>query len=254
MQLTLIRNATLRLSYANHLLLIDPFLAPQHSLPSFTGTSPNPMTALPVPADEVLADAELVLVSHLHADHFDSVAQQLVPKTLPMIYQPTDAERIRGFGFTEITPLEPDAPVTWNGLTFTYVNGEHGTGEVLAMMGRTMGFVLRAEGEPSVYWTGDTILTDDVRATIERERPDVIVTHSCGAVWNTDVLIVMDAAQTVEVCQLAPWATVIATHMEALDHSTITRAALREAADAAGISATQLRILADGESFTLDLA
>lgn len=251
MQLTLIRNATLRLVYGGYRLLVDPYLAPQHSLPSFTGRSLNPMVALPMPADAVVAGAELVIVSHLHADHFDAVAQQLVPKSLPMIYQPSDAERIRGFGFTDITPLEHD--VTWNGLAFTYVNGEHGTGEVLGMMGRTMGFVLRAEGEPSVYWTGDTVLTAEVRETIERERPDVIVTHSCGAVWNTNVLIVMDAAQTVEVCQLAPWATVVATHMEALDHSTITRAALREAATAAGISNTQLRIPEDGESLTFTL-
>lgn len=252
MQLTLIRNATLRLSYAGYLLLIDPYLAPQHSLPSFTGKSPNPMTPLPLPAEDVVADAELLLVSHLHTDHFDAPAQELLPKDIPLIHQPGDEARITAAGFTNLTPLIDS--VQWHGLSFTYVPGEHGSGEVLKMMGRTMGFVLRAEGEPSVYWAGDTILTDDVRATIERERPDVIVTHSCGAVWNTDVLIVMDAAQTAEVCQLAPWATVVATHMEALDHSTVTRADLREAADAANISATQIRIPADGETLTLNPA
>ena len=90
---------------------------------------------------------------------------------------------------------------------------------------------MRAEGEPSVYWAGDTVLTPEVRDVITRERPDVIVTHSCGAVWNTVTLIVMDAAETVEVCQLAPRATVVAVHMEALDHATVTRQELRKAAD-----------------------
>ena len=84
MQLQLIRNATLRLHYAGHLILIDPYLAEKHSLPSFTGKSPNPMVALPCTPEEAIADAELVLVSHLHTDHFDGVAQNLLPKALPL--------------------------------------------------------------------------------------------------------------------------------------------------------------------------
>jgi L-ascorbate metabolism protein UlaG (beta-lactamase superfamily) len=249
MRLTLIRNATLRLSYGGHMLLVDPFLAPQHSLPSFAGKSPNPLVDLPVPAGEVLAGAELVIISHLHGDHFDPLAQQQLPKTLPLICQPENEERIRGFGFTHVTPLV--GQVRWDGLKFSYVGGEHGSGEVLAGMGPVMGFVLRADGEPSIYWAGDTVLIPEVRDAIARERPDVIVTHSCGAVWNTDTLIVMDAAQTVEVCQLAPWATVVAAHMEALDHATVTRQELRQAAEDAGITATQLLIPDDGETLVL---
>ena len=61
--------------------------------------------------------------------------------------------------------------------------------------------------------------------TIEAFEPDVIVTHSCGALWD-DTLIVMDAEQTVATAKAAPRATVIATHMEALDHSTVGRDAL----------------------------
>ncbi|MFN8418248.1 MAG: hypothetical protein U0528_03230 [Anaerolineae bacterium] len=67
-------------------------------------------------------------------------------------------------------------------------------------------------------------------------------------------LIVMDAAQTLEVCRLAPaTAIVIAAHMEALDHATVTRADLRSAAAAAGISTAQLCIPDDGESVKLSL-
>ena len=47
MQLELLRNATLKITYDGHVLLIDPYFAPRHSLPSFTGRSPNPMTELP---------------------------------------------------------------------------------------------------------------------------------------------------------------------------------------------------------------
>ena len=42
MKLQLFRNATLKLDYAGHTVLIDPYLAPKHSLPSFTGRLLNP--------------------------------------------------------------------------------------------------------------------------------------------------------------------------------------------------------------------
>lgn len=37
------------------------------------------MTELPLGIDEILRGVELVVVSHLHTDHFDDVAKQVVP-------------------------------------------------------------------------------------------------------------------------------------------------------------------------------
>ena len=74
------------------------------------------------------------------------------------------------------------------------------------------------------------------------------MTHSCGAVWGEDVLIVMDAAQTVAACRAAPQATVVAVHMEALDHGTVSRQQLRTYAEERGISSAVLRIPANGET------
>ena len=68
--------------------------------------------------------------------------------------------------------------------------------------------------------------------------------------WGDNVLIVMDAAQTVAVCRAAPNSTVIATHMEALDHATVTREALRKHAEAQGIEPERLLIPLDGEKIT----
>ena len=83
MKFQLIRNATLRLSYADQEILIDPYFAAQYALPSYTGKSPNPLVGLPIAIEAILKDVTLVMVSHLHSDHFDTVAQQTVPKTLP---------------------------------------------------------------------------------------------------------------------------------------------------------------------------
>jgi len=247
MKLQLFRNATLKLDYAGHTVLIDPYLAPKHSLPSFTGRSPNPMVDLPAGIDEILAGVELVVVSHLHTDHFDKVAKEVVPKDLPLICRPGDERTILEAGFTDVRPLLD--VFGWNGLVFTRREGSHGLGPVVEKMGPVMGFTLEADGEPRIYWAGDTVLYPPVIKTIEETTPDIIVTHSCGAKWDGD-LIIMDAEQTIATCELAKHALVVVTHMEALDHATTTRADLRRAAAARKVTAKRLFIPADGETMT----
>ncbi|MDK4703672.1 MBL fold metallo-hydrolase [Rhizobium sp. CNPSo 4062] len=248
MQLELIRNATLKITYGGQVLLIDPYFAPRHTLPSFTGRSPNPMTELPRSIDDILQGVELVIVSHLHTDHFDAVAKERVPKTLPILCQPGDEGRIRDAGFTSVTPLAQS--IVWQGVTITPKQGSHGIGPVVEKMGPVIGLTLEADGEPTVYWAGDTVLYPPVAGTILEFSPDIIVTHSCGARWDGD-LIVMDDKQTLEVSRLAPQATIVATHMEALDHATVTRQALRQTAEAGGLDPSRLLIPADGETLHL---
>jgi len=248
MQLELIRNATLKITYGGRVLLIDPYFAPRHSLPSFTGRSANPMTELPRSIDDILQSVELVIVSHLHTDHFDAVAKERVPKALPIFCQPGDEGRIRDEGFTNVTPLTQS--ITWQGVTITPRQGSHGVGPVVEKMGPVIGLTLEADGEPAVYWAGDTVLYPPVTETIREFSPDIIVTHSCGARWDGD-LIVMDDKQTLEVSRLAPQATIVATHMEALDHASVTRQDLRQTAEAGGLDPSRLLIPADGETLHL---
>lgn len=248
MKLQLLRNATLKLSYGGRTILVDPYFAPRHSLPSFAGRSPNPLVDLPLPVEEILAGVELVIVSHLHSDHFDGSAQKAVSKHLPVICQPGDEATIAGAGFTDVTPLTTSTD--WNGLRLTRCEGSHGLGPVVEKMGNVMGFMLETPGEPKLYWAGDTVLYPPVIETVRRAEPDIIVSHSCGACWDGD-LIVMDADQTTSLCETAPRSIVVATHMEALDHATVDRNDLRRAADAKGIPATRLIIPRDGE--TIDL-
>jgi L-ascorbate metabolism protein UlaG (beta-lactamase superfamily) len=243
MNIKLIRNATLRLEYAGRVLLIDPYFAPQHSLPSFAGVSPNPTTELPCSIHTIMKDIDACLVSHLHSDHFDEVAWTNLPKTLELFCQPGDEDEIKSKGFENVRPIIDT--VTWHDITITRTPGQHGSGQVLEDMGLVSGFVFQAAAEPVLYWAGDTILYSDVRETLKRYTPDVIVTHSCAAKWN-GTLIVMDATQTLEVCRLAPNSKVVATHMEALDHATLNRADLNVHAQAAGV--TNLLIPSNGET------
>ncbi len=250
MRLRLFRNATQRLRYAGRELLLDPYFAPKHSRPSYAGRSPNPLVDLPCPPEEIMAGAELLILSHLHSDHFDPEAQRLLPKDLPVLCQPGDEEAIRGHGFERLTPVE--GTLVWNGITLTRTPGQHGTGPAeLADMGQVSGFVFQAPGEPTVYWAGDTVLYEAVRESLARFRPDVVVTHSSGALWKGNGPIVMDAAQTLAVCQALPEARVVAIHLDSLDHGEVSRADLWTAARAAGIADARLLIPADGETLEL---
>jgi len=245
MQIQLIRSATLHIDYAQQRFVIDPYLAAKHSMPSCTGKSPNPLEELPFSAQEVIDGIDMVLVSHLHSDHFDQTAKDLLPPELTIICQLSDVEELREQGFRNAIGVESEH--TWKTIRITRIDGRHGTGKVLQMMGEVSGFVIEAENEPTIYWAGDTIWCEEVASAIDQYQPDIIITHSCGAVWDKNVLILMDAVQTMAVCKAAPNSVVIATHMDSLDHATVSRDELRAHAESNGILSEQLLIPADGE-------
>ena len=254
MDITLVRNATVIIEYAGRRLLVDPDFGPKHSRPAFADRSKNPMVDLPIAPGDILKGMDAVFISHLHSDHFDDVAQSMVPKDIRLFCQPDDQTRIADMGFTNLTAVNES--VSWGPATITRTGGRHGEGPIGRMMGPVSGCVLQAPGEPTLYWAGDTILCDDVRAAVQSFNPDIIVIHASGAVWPDDsgqpVHIVMDDAQTVELCRLAPNSVIVAVHMEALDHGTVTRANLRDRARAQNIADNQLMIPADGQTLTFN--
>ena len=245
MQIQLIRNATFRLTYAGHQLLTDPFLAKKHSIRSFAEVSPNPLVDLPCTPEEVIDQIEMVVVSHLHIDHFDPLTEELLPKDIPLFCQPGDETQLAEKGFQAVTAV--GQPLDWQGITLTRTPAQHGTGVWAERMGNVSGFIFRANNEPAIYWAGDTIWYNSVEKVIADAQPDIIITHSSGARFGDSDPIVMDAAQTIAVCKAAPKAMVIAIHMETLDHGTVSRADLRTLAEAEGITSRQLLIPADGE-------
>ena len=250
MKLQLIRNATMRITYAGQTILTDPCLAAAGALPSYAGRAPNPTVSLPIAIDDLLATIDLVLVSHLHKDHFDPTAQERIPEDTKILCRSQDADQLNKDNFSQVQSIENH--LDYKGIEYHSVPGRHGTSQdVLGDMGTTCGFVLRADNEPTLYWAGDTVWYEGVRETISKWNPDIILTHSGGAVWNKDELIIMDAKQTVDLCRFAPASQVVAIHMEAFDHCTITRAQMRRVAREAGISDDRLLIPEDGEEIVI---
>jgi L-ascorbate metabolism protein UlaG (beta-lactamase superfamily) len=126
MRIQLIRNATLRLTYHGATILIDPYFAPRHTLPSYADKSKNPMVDLPMSLDAIMSGIDMILVSHLHTDHFDSVAKEALPKEILLFCQPGNEQVIRGAGFQDVQPIEDS--VVWRGITITRTEGQHGEG------------------------------------------------------------------------------------------------------------------------------
>lgn len=248
MQIQLIRNATLKIQYGGHTLLIDPDLANKHAREPLAGIANNPTAELPVPLEEVLEGIDAVLVSHLHQDHFDAVAQELLPKYLPLFCQPEDQAKIASSGFRDVHPVV-DA-LEWQSIKIIRTPAQHGTGVWAERLAPVSGFVLQADSEPAVYWCGDTILYPAVNEVIENYSPEIIITHSGGALIGDSGAIIMDIEQTMALAHEAPDATIVAVHLEALDHCPVKRGDLSAAAQEAGIGG-RIHIPDDGEVLRL---
>jgi L-ascorbate metabolism protein UlaG (beta-lactamase superfamily) len=255
MRITLLRNATLVVEGAEQRLVVDPSLAPPRRRPplSWIRSRPalNPTVPLPAGSRDRLTGITGALVTHFrfgHADHLDAGGKRLLAGAgVPTACQPADARTLRRAGI-DAHPVSPDQTISLLGGELTSVPAEHGRGLVGRMMGPGVGFLLRLPGEPSLYLSGDTVLTDAVRAVLERERPDVAVLHSGGAQLDIGSPILMTLEEQLEFVRLAP-GRVIAVHLEALDHCGITRAKLNDALETAGIS-DYVDIPADGQTIS----
>jgi L-ascorbate metabolism protein UlaG (beta-lactamase superfamily) len=246
MKIQLIRNATMKITYAGRTFLTDPMLAPKGDFKAFAGIARNPTIELPFQIEEIVEGIESVVVSHDHPDHFDKTASAALPKMIPVLCQPGDEGKLTDEGFQSVIPIETS--YTWEGITITRTDGQHGSGKVLEFIGIVSGFVFQANGEPTVYWVGDSIWCEPVKSAIEKFKPDIIITHSGGAKLPGFETIIMDAEQTLTTLNASQEAVVVAIHLEALDHCNVSRETLRHIADAAAISPSRLMIPKDGET------
>lgn len=248
-QIQLIRNATMKFTYAGKVFLTDPMLSKKGEIQSFAGIASNPTVELPLSMEEILSGVDAVIVSHLHPDHFHKVSDQKSLHEKQLFCQPEDEAGIRRTGFPSVTPIADKIP--WEGITITRVGGEHGKGEILAKMGNVSGFVFQAINEPTVYWAGDTIWCKKVEDVIEKYKPEIIITHSGGATIPGFSPILMDIQQTIKTLKASPDAVVVAIHLESLDHCTVSRKDLRKQLNAARIDNSRFLIPADGEIIKL---
>jgi L-ascorbate metabolism protein UlaG (beta-lactamase superfamily) len=247
MRLRLVRHATLILEYGRRRFIVDPMLDDVGARPAIQN-SPNPrnnpLVPLPEPPVDVVKDVEAILVTHTHSDHWDETAARVLAKDLPFFGQVEDQNKFRSEGFTSAQPI-PESTM-WEGIQISRTNGRHGTGEIAKALAPVSGFVLREDGEPTVYIAGDTIWCEEVSEALQRFQPDCIVVNAGGARFLEGDPITMTAEDVVAVCNAAPRAQVVAVHMEAINHCLLTRSDLAFQLEAARLGA-RIAIPGDGE-------
>jgi L-ascorbate metabolism protein UlaG (beta-lactamase superfamily) len=173
----------------------------------------------------MLANAEAVMVTHTHRDHFDDYAMQILPHDIQLFCQPLDEEKIRTAGFTNAQSI--DKTIEWNNITINRTPGRHGTGEIGEKMGPVSGFVLQTENEPSLYITGDTIWCAEVKEVLETYHPQIVLCFAGAAQFSSGDPITMTKEDIVQVYKHAPAAKVVVVHMEAWNHCPLSRQELK---------------------------
>lgn len=233
-----IRNATAKIDIAGTTFLVDPYLAPKGSYAGFEGTvnseKRNPLIELSMPVNKVLQGVDAVIVTHTHDDHWDKVAQQLLPKSLPIFVQNAgDAKIIRGQGFKDVRVVGKNT--TFNKVRLSKTGGQHGTDEMYSvpqlaeLTGEAMGVVMQAEGEKTLYLIGDTIWNYEVDHALDTYKPDLVVMNTGYAqLTGFKNSIIMGTADVAKAYKKAPNAQLITVHMDAVNHTTISSDQMRK--------------------------
>lgn len=222
----------------NHRILLDPMLGNPGTLPPYSlvrfRARKNPLKPLPPTAEAMIEGITAGLVTHTHfnmdCDHLDAAGAKKLG-CVPVFCNAADERGLKRRGLNA-KPLTIGQEAGFLGGTIKAVPASHGGCVMSKLMGPGAGYVIRLPDEASLYITGDTILTQNVRDTLASERPDVCILPCGSAQLDFGGPILMPVGEILEFVQLAP-GQVIANHLECLNHCPTTReelaAALRDA-------------------------
>jgi L-ascorbate metabolism protein UlaG (beta-lactamase superfamily) len=203
-------NATTVLRLGDFTLLTDPnFITAGQRVHLGYGMWTRRRTDPALTIDE-LPPLDMVLLSHLHGDHFDRVATRCLPRELPIVTNPQARRSLRRRGFAAVHGLS-----TWDShglahgaqrLRVTAVPGRHGRGPVDLLLPRVMGSVVELEHEGTcllrLYITGDTLFRPWL-AEVPRRCGDIdaMLIH-LGGTRRLGLLLTMDDVQGADLTDL----------------------------------------------------
>ncbi|MEU4894135.1 MBL fold metallo-hydrolase [Streptomyces sp. NPDC044780] len=206
-EILFIGNATLLIRYGELTLLTDPnFLHRGQHAYLGKGLTSRRLTEPALAVEDIPADLDAVVLSHLHGDHWDRIARRRLDRSLPIITTPHASRRLQGLhGFSRATGLP-----TWHDhvlirdrtqVRITALPGRHAPGRWQRLLPPVMGSLLDF-GEPGrpprlrVYLTGDTLMFPGIHE-IARRCPDMhlAVVHLGGTRLPGGLIVTMDALQ-----------------------------------------------------------
>ena len=253
--------ATVVIRYGGFTILTDPnFLHAGDHVHLGYGLRSRGLTN-PAVEIEDLPPLDLVVLSHLHGDHFDRVAEAKLDKTLPIITTPHAARYLEGRGFRPLEGLR-----TWESMTVrkgdarlrvTAMPGTHAPGPMRKVLPPVMGSMLEfgeAEGTTRLrlYISGDTLVHKRLRE-IPRRYPgiDLALLH-LGGTRVLGILVTMDAEQGVEALRIIDPRTAVPIHYNDYGVFKSPLEDFEKAVAEAGLE-DRVRYLAHGETYEFEI-
>lgn len=238
----LVGGPTLHFTYAGLSFLTDPTFDEPRAYP-------GPVTLYKLIGPAVAASAvgaiDVVLLSHdQHEDNLDLSGRALLSEVPLVLGTPESAERI-----PNITGVAPWQQHRVGDVLITAVPALHGPEGAEVLAGTVTGFVLEADGEPTVYVSGDNASVDLVREISGRfPRIDVAVLFAGAANVGRfgDVDLTLNARTALEAAEVLADAVIVPVHAEGWFHFSETRERLIGMFEHAG-RADRLQVLEPGE-------
>ena len=256
-----IGNATMLIRCAGFTVLTDPnFLHRGDTIRVGAGLVRATRLTEPAMAIDELPHFDVCVLSHMHADHFDSVAEARLRRDLPIVTTTQAALALGRKGFAQTHGLRrwqaAELRKGGSGLRVTAMPGRHGPPVVSGFMPETMGSLLefeRASGQNPyrMYIRGDTLLFSAVRE-IPRRVPelDLAVLH-LGGTKSMGMLLTMDAREGVEMLRLVPSRRAIPVHYNDYDVFTSPLSDFQARVREAGLEA-RMRYLEQGDVYEFE--
>lgn len=201
----------------------------------------------PALAPDAVGPVDVVLLSHdQHADNLDDAGRQVALAAPLVLTTPEAAERLGppALGLADWARHRVDRPGGAGAVTVTAVpavHGPDGAGQravTRRLAGPVAGFHLAADGEPTVYVSGDNASLRVVEEIADRLGP---VDHAVlfGGAARSSLLpanLTLDAAAMVRAVRLLGSPTVTPVHVDSWAHFTEDVDDVRAAFEAAGLA------------------
>ena len=227
MKITQVRNATLIIETQGSFILLDPMLARRSTLPKlryYKSNQRNPLVELPEIFTEFKAKINYALITHCQKGHFDHLdkagVRWLRQNEITTFCTSHDFKYLNKKGIQTKVLKEKCSPF-FNG-TIQQIPAQHTSGWLTPFMEHGVGYFIKLKNEPSLYLMGDTILTNEIREFIIKNQPDYIIAPTGKAQFDIGAPLLLNEEEIIELASLSS-GTIIANHMDALDHCRITR-------------------------------
>jgi L-ascorbate metabolism protein UlaG (beta-lactamase superfamily) len=173
---------------------------------------------------EELPELDGVVLSHLHGDHWDPVAERHLDRRLPILTTGAAARALRDRGFRAAEGMRTwQSETVTNGdhaIRITALPGRHAPGPLRRLLPPVMGSLLEfgpPDGEPRfrVCVSGDTLMYGGL-AEIRRRYPDIDagVVHLGGTRLLGLLTVTMDGRQGAQWLETTGCATAVPIHYD----------------------------------------